>query len=364
MMPFDPRIEQLADLWRANPKSGVWAQLANAYFQSGLIVEAIDTCLEGLRITPQNIQGILVLAKCLLKQGRLDEAIACYGDILSFDPQNLVALSQIAQLYYSKYDYVSAYQTYKEVLIVNPYDAVALGRIKQLEEAKGRDYFNQKKEAWEDKDDVTLRLSEGNIESFLDGPEVITDESLLEIDGIEKREDFVYKELELEDMSGIERSSREDAVDLNQGEIIDFSNIEKTKTFYQKGLYVEETMIRGIENTNLKSETDRKIDKEKQFLPISNKVKVIEMEKKQYTLKFEVGDALRKELEIKHLVEVPEGLRNDEANFIDLFTTDEKKKYALSEEDILGPKKERLVQRSVIQDVIEHGFDLKDDKKG
>ena len=57
-----------------DPNSRVFAPLAEAYRKSGMLDEAIQVCLEGLKIHPTYISGRVALARAYYEEKMLGEA--------------------------------------------------------------------------------------------------------------------------------------------------------------------------------------------------------------------------------------------------------------------------------------------------
>lgn len=262
-MPLDPRIEKLVQLWRENPKSGVWAQLANAYYQSGLIIEAIDTCLDGLKTNPGNVQGNTVLAKCYMKQGKYEEALICYENITKSDPQNLMAISQMAQIYYTRRNLEKSYELFNLVLFLNPYDEYAKARIHQLESEKGKDFFNKNKMEETDKEDITVLTREDNIEKFYDGPVELSEGDLFDSSHLEKSQYLLDKQAIIDMENNIEGSALEGAVDFRQANTTDTERIEKYQIHFKRGLNISDNIAKEIERSDLSSEYNEDTEEEK-----------------------------------------------------------------------------------------------------
>jgi len=68
------RIEKCRKILKANPRSQIFAALAEAYRKLGDLKSALDACNDGLREHPEYGSAYLVLAKIARDQKRLDEA--------------------------------------------------------------------------------------------------------------------------------------------------------------------------------------------------------------------------------------------------------------------------------------------------
>ena len=131
MFPTSPdseQIKQLEEKWLGNPRSRVFAQLADFYRKSGRAEEGIDICLEGLEYHRDYPQGYLVLGKCYREMECLGEAEKAFEKALDQDPTNLVALKLLGQVRERKGDRDEALRNYSDYLDLNPFDTVILHR--------------------------------------------------------------------------------------------------------------------------------------------------------------------------------------------------------------------------------------------
>lgn len=69
----------------SDPRSPLFAPLANLYLEDGMVDEAIQLCLSGLENYPQSLDGHLVLGKAYLKKGDFDLARDELKMVLSLD---------------------------------------------------------------------------------------------------------------------------------------------------------------------------------------------------------------------------------------------------------------------------------------
>ena len=64
-----PEIEKYHEKWRKDPTSRVFAQLADAYRKTGMLDEAIEVCVEGLKVHPSYNSARVVLGRAYLEKG-------------------------------------------------------------------------------------------------------------------------------------------------------------------------------------------------------------------------------------------------------------------------------------------------------
>ena len=93
----DPTENNTTDQMVIDPSSQLFASLADFYRDNGLIPEAIAICQAGLESQPDNIEGRLVMAKCLLATKQYVLARAEVVKVLLAQPENAEAKKILAQ---------------------------------------------------------------------------------------------------------------------------------------------------------------------------------------------------------------------------------------------------------------------------
>lgn len=82
----------------SDPRSPLFAPLANLYLEDGMVDEAIQLCLSGLENFPESLDGHLVLGKAYLKKGDLELASDELKMVLSLDAGNEEAKRSLTNL--------------------------------------------------------------------------------------------------------------------------------------------------------------------------------------------------------------------------------------------------------------------------
>ena len=139
-LKLPPEIEQFTQKLVADPKSRVFAQLADAYRKSGMIDEAIETAKKGLENHPVYATAHLILGRCYLEKQMYALAREEFEATIKNDPQNLVGYKLLAGTYEKQNMYAEAIKFYQMVLDLEPGDAelsekVVLLRSKQDEKS-------------------------------------------------------------------------------------------------------------------------------------------------------------------------------------------------------------------------------------
>jgi len=134
MIPkYDPYLEKYLKEYQENPRSRVFAPLAEAYRKSGLIDEAMEICKEGLEYHPNFLSGIVALARCYFDKGLYTAAIKELEKVTSEVPDNYLAQKLLALSYSLVGDRNNALKAFKMVLYMNPRDKEAKISIIEIE---------------------------------------------------------------------------------------------------------------------------------------------------------------------------------------------------------------------------------------
>jgi tetratricopeptide (TPR) repeat protein/predicted regulator of Ras-like GTPase activity (Roadblock/LC7/MglB family) len=130
-------IEEYTRKLTQNPESLVFVSLAEAYRKSGMLDEAIETCLKGLQVHPSYMSAHMILGRAYLEKERFEEAGTEFAKVAGADINNIMAHSLLGQTYVKQGKYTNAIEEYQKVLTLNPDDTTAQQMLKQaLEQAK------------------------------------------------------------------------------------------------------------------------------------------------------------------------------------------------------------------------------------
>jgi tetratricopeptide (TPR) repeat protein len=133
---LSPEIEQLSEKLQADPKSRIFAQLADAYRKSDLLDEAIDTAKRGLENHPNYAIAHLILGRCYLAKGMYALAREEFELTIKNDIQNLVGYKLLGETYEKQNMYPEALKYYQMVLDLEPADAELSEKIASLKSLK------------------------------------------------------------------------------------------------------------------------------------------------------------------------------------------------------------------------------------
>ncbi len=125
-------IERLAEKLRRDPKSRIFAQLADAYRKANMIDEALDVLKNGLDLHPNYATAHLVLSRCYLDKHMHEMAKDSLKKFVSLDPQSLVGFKLLAQTCERLGDEDGLILAYKGIMGLDPSDAQVRIRLDQL----------------------------------------------------------------------------------------------------------------------------------------------------------------------------------------------------------------------------------------
>jgi tetratricopeptide (TPR) repeat protein len=130
-----PEIEQLTEKLVADPKSRVFAQLADAYRKCGMFDEAIDTAKKGLEIHPKYAVAHLILGRCYMAKKMYALAREEFELTIRNDPQNIVGYRLLAETHERQNMYSEAVKYYQMVLDLDPTNVDIAEKVENLKGA-------------------------------------------------------------------------------------------------------------------------------------------------------------------------------------------------------------------------------------
>ncbi len=114
------KISHYSEILIKNPKSSLFARLADLFRESGNIEKAIEICEKGVRHFPYYITGHLVLGRCYYEQKRSDPAKDEFQRVIQLDRSNLQALKFLAEIFSGQNLKSQAIERYREILKFDP----------------------------------------------------------------------------------------------------------------------------------------------------------------------------------------------------------------------------------------------------
>ncbi|NOY61094.1 MAG: tetratricopeptide repeat protein [Calditrichaeota bacterium] len=119
---YSEEISWLKGQLNLNPKSMLFARLAERYLQMDEIDQAINVCKRGLIIHGDYATAHLVLARCYIKNQQFDEAVRELKNVLDYDPKALSAHKLYSELMQKIGQEETAKSSYQKMLDIDPLD--------------------------------------------------------------------------------------------------------------------------------------------------------------------------------------------------------------------------------------------------
>jgi tetratricopeptide (TPR) repeat protein len=129
----NPQIYHYLKKYQADPRSRVFAPLAEAYRKAGLLDEAIEICRDGIRYHPNFIGGRVALARALFDKGDYEATVKELSPVVIDAPDNLVAQKILAESCLILGKLAEALASYKVLLFFMPKDEEIAKLVQELE---------------------------------------------------------------------------------------------------------------------------------------------------------------------------------------------------------------------------------------
>lgn len=133
-------VERYQMLYQKDPKSKVFAPLAEAYRKMGMIEEAYQVAKQGVKDHPHFPSGRVALAKVLLDKKKLEEAADHLQHAVDISPENIMAQTLLAKAMMDLRRPKEALKAYKMLLFLNPDHKIAATAVKRLESLSAEDF--------------------------------------------------------------------------------------------------------------------------------------------------------------------------------------------------------------------------------
>lgn len=125
MKNYKNLIAKYKSQMEADPRSRVFAPLAEIYRKVGMTQEAITLLKRGLVYYPNFGAAVITYGQLLVENGDLEEAYAILKPQLSINGDNLKYLKLYAKVCFEQNLVIEALNVYKRVLFISPRDAEA-----------------------------------------------------------------------------------------------------------------------------------------------------------------------------------------------------------------------------------------------
>ncbi|WP_374033441.1 tetratricopeptide repeat protein [Bdellovibrio bacteriovorus] len=166
-------IEKYQSLLEKDPNSQVFAPLAEAYREMGMLQEARKTVTAGVQRHPQFVGGLVTYAKVMRDLGELSKALETLKKATSLSSENILAHQLMAEVHLAQKNPKEALKSFKMVLFLNPNSKSAQKAVQKLESLTADEY---------DEDVFAMtKLPEVNLESSPAAPERSPDFGIEEV---------------------------------------------------------------------------------------------------------------------------------------------------------------------------------------
>ncbi len=144
---INPEIENYTEKLSQNPTSRVFAPLADAYRKCGMLDEAINVCVKGLKLHPNYMSAHVVLGKIYLQKEMIEDAKREFEKVLEIDFDNLVALTMLGEISRRLNRFEDAIAKYEKILKLDPFNdnakrSIEAIRVQSVSLNKQEEIFN------------------------------------------------------------------------------------------------------------------------------------------------------------------------------------------------------------------------------
>ncbi len=133
-------IEKYQVILQKDPNSQVFAPLADAYREMGMLKEAEQIARIGVKRHPSFASGFVVYARIMKDQGRPEDCLKLAQKAVQLSPENIVAHHLQAEIYLQNKQPKEALKAFKMVLFLNPQSERARKAVAKLESLTADEY--------------------------------------------------------------------------------------------------------------------------------------------------------------------------------------------------------------------------------
>ncbi len=130
---LSPMIIKYEKLLEADPRSRVFAPLAEAYRKVGLLENAFNVLKKGLRYNPDYLLGYLTLAQCYMDKGEVNLSYSTLRPLVSQNRDNIKLQKLFGESAILTGNKEEALDTFKYLLFLQPKDQESAQRVLELE---------------------------------------------------------------------------------------------------------------------------------------------------------------------------------------------------------------------------------------
>ena len=126
------RLSQLKKTYRRNPKSILFAHLADLYLHRNQVSRALSLCRAGCEQFPHYATGFTILSRCHQARGDLEEARAAQQRALDLDPENPGGLVRLAEIFHDQGRQAQALKTLQQAASLGDLSREAMDLMDRL----------------------------------------------------------------------------------------------------------------------------------------------------------------------------------------------------------------------------------------
>jgi tetratricopeptide (TPR) repeat protein len=133
-------VEKYQKILEKDPNSQVFAPLAEAYREMGMLPEAQKIVTLGVQRHPQFVAGLVIFARIYRDLKQPQKALEALKTATSLAPENILAHQLMGELYLNNKNPKEALRAFKMVLFLNPQSQIAQKAVQKLESLTADEY--------------------------------------------------------------------------------------------------------------------------------------------------------------------------------------------------------------------------------
>ena len=127
------QFQKYLHIYKKNPRSQVFALLAELYRKRGEKEKALKLCQKGIEIHPQLSSGYIAQALILLDMKKNERAVQALEKATQLSPENILAHKLLGQAYLRLKKPLKTLSAYKMLLFLDPTNKTAQKMVQKLE---------------------------------------------------------------------------------------------------------------------------------------------------------------------------------------------------------------------------------------
>lgn len=133
-------VERYQNILEKDPNSQVFAPLAEAYREMGMLKEAAKVAASGLQRHPKLTSGLVTYARILRDLKQFEQALKITEQVTRLAPDNILAHQITAEIHLTLKHPKEALKAFKMVLFLNPQSRTAQKAVQKLESLTADEY--------------------------------------------------------------------------------------------------------------------------------------------------------------------------------------------------------------------------------